>query len=132
MTPEKTEKTETEPKTTPVHPKHADAAAAVILSDTELAAKGFFHRGGNWGIGMVQDFRNVRLAPSGTKTYHFIVGTVKALTYVSIAEGAYNLGKWCLAKIAARRAAAKLASKLTGLEVGDAVETAMTATAAVY
>lgn len=127
---EETERTEsTETKTTH-HSKGAEPA--IFPSDKELAAHGFFQRGGNWGVGMIQDFRNIRLAPAGDKSYHFFAGSAKAVFYITAAEGAYSIGKWCLAKLAARKAAAKLASRLTGLEVGDSAEVSMTATAASY
>jgi hypothetical protein len=139
-TSEETEKTKTETETETAHHNTAhhnkEAETVILPSDKELAAQGFYHRGGKWGFGVAQDFRNIRLAPSGDKLYHLGAGMVKsigiAIVVEGIAEDAYKAGKWCLAKLAARKAAAKAASKLTGLEVGDSAEVAMTATAMWY
>ena len=128
-TSEETEKTETETKTKSETAHHnKEAETAIFPSDKELAAHGFYS-----SKGLFQDFKNISLAPTaGSKFRQLVNGASHVVLVWVVAGDAYDIGKWCLVKLAARKAAAKAASKLTGLEVGDSAEVAMTATAAWY
>ena len=110
----KTEKTETEAKTSPT-------------TEERLAAQGFFQSGRMWNLGLGQDVDNMLHDPTwGGKIFHASSATLKLVGLTAVGKSVYNRS----ARYLAARAASKAASQLTGLQVGQALETAAQATAA--
>ena len=110
----KTEKTETEAKTSPT-------------KEERLSAQGFFKSGRMWNLGLAQDGENMFYDPSwGGKIFHASSATLKLVGLTAIGKSIYSRS----ARYLAARAASKAASQLTGLQVGQALETAAQAAAA--
>ena len=95
----------------------------------ELHGEGYFHRGNMLSLGIISDIDNLFDDPTWQgKVYHAASGIAKGVGAVAAIKVGYNLVSGYLA----RRAAAKAVGKLTGMETGEALDTSLQATAAIF